>query len=85
MKSSTGQMTIRKIPRRLNAALRAKAAEEGVSMNSAALDALEKGLDLADVPVRHRDLDFLAGTWVEDPKFDQALAAQRKIDREMWK
>ena len=36
-------------------------------------------------PLRHRDLDFLAGTWTDDPEFDQALAEQRKVDAEMWK
>ncbi len=36
-------------------------------------------------PVRHRDLDLLAGTWIDDPEFDQALAEQRKVDVEMWK
>ena len=35
--------------------------------------------------VRHRDLDFLAGTWIEDSVFDQVLAEQRTIHAEMWK
>jgi hypothetical protein len=85
MKPEAAQITIRKLPRRLNVALREKAIRDRVSMNSAAIAAMEKGLGLADEPVRHRDLDSLAGTWIEDPKFDQALAAQRVIDPEMWK
>lgn len=36
-------------------------------------------------PVRHRDLDFLAGTWIEDSLFDQVLVEQRTINAEMWK
>jgi plasmid stability protein len=85
MKSGPGQITIRKVPRRLNAALRKKAIRDGVSMNSAAIEAMANGLGLGDELVRHRDLDFLAGTWGEDAKFDQALAEQRRVDPEMWK
>ncbi len=78
-------MTIRKLPRRLNAALRQKATRDGMSMNSVAIEAMEKGLGLADEPVRHRDLDFLAGTWIEDSRFDEALNLRRRIEPEMWK
>ncbi len=85
MKNGAVQLTIRNVPRRLNAALRQKAAQAKTSMNSAAIEAMERGLGLSDEPVRHRDLDFLAGTWVEDPEFDKAVAAQRKIEPEMWK
>lgn len=85
MKSVSGQITIRKVPRRLNTALRQKAARDGVSMNSAAIEAMEKGLGLAHEPIRYHDLDHLAGTWVEDPEFDAAVAAQRRIEPDMWK
>lgn len=47
----------------------------------AAMDATETD----DGPLRHRDLDFLAGTWIEDSVFDQVLAEQRTINAEMWK
>ena len=33
----------------------------------------------------HWDVDFLFGSWVEDPLVDSALAAQRTIDEEAWK
>lgn len=39
---------------------------------------------LGPVPVHH-DLDDLAGTWVSDPAFDEAISAQRQIDADMWK
>lgn len=83
--TGTGQLTIRRLPGRVDAELRKKAKSEGVSMNSAAIEAIERGLGLADEPVRHHDLDFLAGTLVRDAAFDQALAEQRRIDPEMWK
>jgi hypothetical protein len=34
---------------------------------------------------RFRSLDELAGRWKEDPEFDRALEAQRRIDRKLWK
>jgi hypothetical protein len=34
---------------------------------------------------RKRDLSDIAGTWVEDPAFDEAIEAQRQIDPDMWK
>lgn len=85
MKSTGGQITIRGLPKHVNVALRKKAKSDGVSMNSAAIEAMERGLGLAGEPVRHHDLDFLAGTLIRDAAFDQALAEQRRIDPEMWK
>lgn len=32
-----------------------------------------------------RDLSGIAGTWVDDPGFDEAIAAQRQIDPDLWK
>ena len=32
-----------------------------------------------------RDLSDIAGTWVDDPGFDEAVAAQRQIDLDLWK
>jgi len=33
----------------------------------------------------HHDLDDLAGSWVADDKFDQAVKAMDQIDPELWK
>lgn len=85
MKARNSQITIRKLPKRVDAELRKKAVRDGVSMNSAAIEVMKRGLGLADEPVRHHDLDFLAGTWIEDRKFDEAIEAQRRIEPEMWK
>jgi hypothetical protein len=46
---------------------------------------LKKALLGGEPPVRHHDLDFMIGTWVEDPEFDKAIADQRRIDPEDWK
>ena len=78
------QYTIRKIPHRVDRDLRRRADEERKSLNEVVLQALERGLDLADAPIRHHDLDDLIGTWVEDPEFDQAIEAMDQVDPELW-
>ena len=84
MKNRPKQYTLRNVPPHIDRALRQKAGKEHKTLNAAALEALERGLDLADQPVRHRDLDDLAGTWVEDPEFDRALAEMDQVDPELW-
>ena len=79
------QYTIRKVPPRVDAALRRRATEKGVSLNEVAIEALRQAVNLVDEPVRHHDLDALAGSWVEDPEFDAAIAAQDQVDPEAWK
>ncbi len=78
------QYTIRNVPDYLDAALRRAAREQGKSLNEAAVQALVRGAGLSEVPRRKRDLGDLAGTWVEDPDFDSAVAAQDKIDESIW-
>ncbi len=81
----THQYTIRGVSPRLDQVLRAKAKESKKSLNQAALEALAKGLDFEGGVVLNHDLDKYAGTWVEDPAFDEAIKEFRKIDEEMWK
>lgn len=78
------QYTLRKIPPQVDRELRRRADEERKSLNEVALQALERGLDLADMPIRHHDLDDLIGTWVEDPEFDQAIEEMDQVDPELW-
>jgi len=77
------QYTIRDVPVEVDRALRKEAKESGKSLNDTAVEALRRATGI-DAPQRYHDLDFLIGTWVEDPEFDQALADQRKIDPELW-
>jgi len=79
------QYTIRRVPPAIDDALRRKATAEGTSLNQAAIDALRRGAGLTDQPPAFHDLDFLAGTWVEDPKFDEAIADQDRVDLQLWK
>ena len=78
------QYTIRKVPPRVDEALRRRAKERGKSLNEVVLEALTVGIGLSDQPIRRRDLSDIAGSWIEDPAVDQALEDQRRIDRELW-
>lgn len=79
------QYTIRQVPRHIDRSLRQKSKQAGQSLNETAIDALSKGLGLAELSPRYHDLDSLAGTWQEDPGFDAAIAAQDQVDPRLWK
>jgi hypothetical protein len=78
------QYTLRNIPKEVDAALRRKARQEGKSLNTVAVEALRL-VTGTKPPVKYRDLDFLAGTWVDDPEFHKAIEAQDQIDWEIWR
>jgi plasmid stability protein len=78
------QYTLRNIPKRIDQALRQRARAENKSLNQVAIEALARALGMTREEVRHRDLSDLAGTWLEDPDFDEAVAEQEVIDEEMW-
>ena len=79
------QMTLRNIPEKANRKLRDVARREGKSLNRVTLEALERGLGIADEQVEYHDLDDLAGTWVEDPEFDRVIGEMDRGDPELWK
>lgn len=80
------QLTIRGIGDDLGSALRILAAQEGISLNQAALNLLRRGAGLADNaerPVRvGSSLDHLMGSWTpeEADELDAALEAFEHID-----
>lgn len=79
------QYTIRNVPEYLDAVLRDAARAQGKSLNEVAIEALTRGAGMGESRSRQRDLRDIAGTWQEDPGFDDAIAAQDTIDEEMWK
>ena len=79
------QYTIRGIPDEIDKRIRRMARQQGKSLNTVVIDTLSHGLGYRGAPPTYDDLDDLAGTWVEDPKFDAVIADMRRIDREMWK
>ncbi|MBI4373322.1 MAG: hypothetical protein HY542_00440 [Deltaproteobacteria bacterium] len=85
MKSShVRQYTIRNLSRQVDGLLRRKSEEEGKSLNEVVLEALERGVGLTEETVIYKDLDSLAGSWKEDPRFDEALKAQDQVDTKLW-
>ncbi|WP_437225693.1 hypothetical protein SH661x_004186 [Planctomicrobium sp. SH661] len=79
------QYTIRSVPEHVDRALREKAELEKKSLNTILLEALEQAAHQPERPVIHHDLDFLIGSWVDDPEFDEAMKQFEKIDEEIWK
>jgi hypothetical protein len=79
------QYTLRKVPRAVDTRLRRRARAERRSLNSVALEALAKGAGLDSQAGPQRDLRDVAGTWVEDPQFERARAAQHRIDKRLWR
>ena len=79
------QYTLRNVPKVVDAALRRRAREQQKSLNEVALQALAHGAGVGDRPVRYRDVSDIAGTWIEDPAFDDAIADQDRVDEAMWK
>ena len=79
------QYTIRNVPAVLDEALRQSAREQGKSLNEVAIEALARGAGVTGERARQRDLNDIAGTWRKDIPFDDALASQDTIDKEMWR
>jgi hypothetical protein len=79
------QYTLRDIPSPVDDELRRRARTEGKSLNAIAIEALIRGAGLSEAPVRMRDLSEIAGTWQEDPEFDQAVSEQDRIDEQLWR
>ena len=79
------QYTIRGVTPALDRCIREKATREGQSLNTTAMSLLERGLGLSKDVVRYTDLDDLAGTWVEDPAFDEAIKLLHRVEPELWK
>lgn len=79
------QYTLRAIPKALDTALRRRAKQESKSLNTVAVEALARGLDLSPTPVEFTDLDNLIGSWNEDPAFDNAVADFSRVDPSDWK
>jgi hypothetical protein len=76
------QYTVRGVPREVDQALRAKAAQLKISLNQVVVNELTR----ATVgQVRKADFSGLVGQWTPDPEFDDIIASQRQIDWDKWK
>jgi len=79
------QYTVRNVPKRLDAALRRVAQEQGKSLNEVTIEALTRGAGVSGERTRQRDLSDIAGSWREDPVFDSAVADQDVIQPDLWR
>lgn len=70
------QYTLRNVPPGVDRALRRRAKQLSKSLNEVALQALSRGAGVEHELKQQHDLDFLFGSWTEDPEVDQALADQ---------
>jgi hypothetical protein len=79
------QYTIRGIPPEIDRALREQALQNGRSLNDVVVEALRRGagVDLPKQP--NNDLLRFAGTWVEDPAFDEAMKDFERLDEDLWR
>ena len=79
------QYTIRGIPTAIDNALRARARAAGKSLNQTAVAALADGAGVTGGPRKRRDLGDIAGTWKADKALASALAAQDRVDEDLWR
>ena len=80
------QYTVRNVPSAVDRALRRRARNERKSLNQVLLEALAAAAGAGQAPeLVFHDLDHLSGKWVEDPGFDEAIAAQDEVDVGAWK
>jgi len=79
------QYTLREVPAQIDRELRARAKRDHMSLNAVALRTLSTGLGLTEHPPCFTDLDSLAGSWVNDPAVEDALADMRKVDEDLWR
>ena len=78
------QYTIRGIPATVDSALRRRAREAGKSLNEAVIDALAEGSGATGRVRKRRQLGDIAGTWKADKGLEAALAAQDRVDDDLW-
>lgn len=78
------QYTLRNIPPHLDRVLRKRARQTGQSLNDVVLEALIRESGLSAEPIVRRSLGDLAGTWLDDPEFDDAIRDQDTIDPKLW-
>jgi hypothetical protein len=79
------QYTVRGIPPAVDEAARERAKAEGKSLNEVAVQALADGLGLGDKETVRRDLSDIVGTWRKEAAVEAALAAQDRVDEDLWK
>lgn len=77
------QYTVRGVSPEIDAALRLRARQRGISLNQLLVEELSAAA--GGHGRRYRRLRDLGGRWKDDPEFDKILAEQRVIDPDLWR
>lgn len=80
------QYTIRSVPRAVDESLRSKAKQQNRSLNSVAVEALQRATGNLSGPRAYHDLDWLAGTLstADEKAINQASKKARNIHPKDW-
>lgn len=80
------QITLRDIPKNIEAAIKKEAEEKQLSINKAVVALLKKATDEPEKEVLHHDLDSLFGAWTaeDEQAVEESVQRQRVIDEELW-
>jgi hypothetical protein len=82
-------ITLRGVPPEVVRVIQRRTSETGESLNKVVIGLLEEGAGVGKKRKKtlHHDLDDLAGVWSreEAAAFERSLAAQRRIDPDLWK
>ena len=82
----TVQYTVRSVPAHVDRALKRKAQQARKSLSEVLRETLIREAEGTDRPARvYTDLDSLAGSWVDDPGFEDAIRAQDRVDETLWR
>ena len=79
------QYTVRKIPKNLDRALRAKANAEGKSINAVALELWREALGLNGQKKVYHDLDWFFGSGGLEPDVLKAIEEHDVVHPDDWK
>lgn len=81
------QYTVRDVPEAIDLRVRETADMEDISLNQAVVKALERGLGLAEEPVRYRSLRALVrpAEKLDRKGWNEALGSMDKVHPEDWK
>ena len=81
------QHTIRDVPEAVDSRLRQRATSEEISLNQAALQAMERGLGMADQPIRYRSLRSLLNKPEDTDRasWTEALTQMDRVNPDDWK
>jgi plasmid stability protein len=85
--SRSTHLTVRNVPNKVAAAVRAESRRRHQSLNQTVIDLLAAATGVGPEPLASNGLEKLAGRW-DDEEFEQfetALADTSRVDPELWK